>query len=140
MLHLQLKGANSHAKLDGIFSQLAPAAFQWRACTVWKDFLLANEIRNIIVHQKNVTRSPAPSSLRILQTLEATGIIEPPPRSDMTWEARALTTPVSSWCCKAIGTAIVALEEIPSRQFRAPEVVRTRVAHALSPLEENHCG
>jgi hypothetical protein len=47
-----------------------------------------------------------------------------------------LRTKVARWCCISSGNAVIALEEIPAKQFRNSEHIRGQVGRALACLRE----
>lgn len=132
----KLKNANSLDKIKCMFEQLGQPSASWRDTIVWQDFFLANDIRNVVVHQKNVTRLVTQSSTRITRGLEDRRVISASDASSDGWEARVLRRNVATWCLRTFSAAIAALEEVPNRQFRTPDIVRVRLREILMPIEE----
>jgi len=130
-LPARLKNLNARRKISGIHAALQQQPVSFTLDPVWRDFMLVNSIRNLIIHQEIKSDSPS-SVITMLSNLELLQLVDP----SKPWEPHVFSPPIASWCCIRASSAIVSLEQIEPRQFRPPTTVTQHVSRILQPFKQ----
>lgn len=135
----EIKALGLRRKIEGIYRNLGEDIPNFVEHKIWNHLMVANQIRNAIVHQRTTSLSAGDSPANVLQSLQTLGVISRIPHVQ-TWEDQVLCADVARWCCYCAAQGIVTLEELPVKQFRSPSQVRSQIDEIYGEFQRRYSG